>query len=462
MNRRRGVLPTPRSWRRGEREDWAAFTALLAFTLVVYLRPQDLYPALGVLRLGMMTATAAAGLYVVSVVVNRHPITILTAESVLMMFFFGFVLLSVPSSLWPGGSTKLVMQVLWKLILIFFLVANTVRTLLRLRILLVTILGAMVFLAANAVRDAFTGRDLIRGFRASGVVEGMLGDPNDLAMAMVIVLPFALTLAILSRRKTVKVLCLGSVVLLLSGIVFTYSRGGMVGLIPMGITFAWIMGRGKRVLAMLLCVICLLTGFFLAPQSYQERISSVFHPERDDTGSMSERLELFRSGLHFISEHPVLGVGANCFGIADGATHRGRWRVAHNTFVEVTAEIGLVGGLVFIGNFILALARVYRVGRVSERLPGRRELMLWSYAVTASMVGFATCAFFLSHQYTWHYYYLIGFSVVLQRIARREGVWEAVAAARVEKARQIRWRRFRRPGEGLRPLKNRSTGNPQV
>jgi len=430
-----------------DREDWGAFWALIAFTLVVYLRPQDIWPPLGALHLGMLTAAAAAALYIASVVVNRRPLSIMTTESVLMVIFFGFVLFSVPMSMWAGGSTKFITEIFWKLLLIFFLVVNTVRTVERLRITVLAIFFAMLYMSGNAIYDTLTGQNLIRGFRATGVGEGMLGDPNDLAMALVIILPFALTMAILAKSAIMKLAFAGSTGLLLWGIILTYSRGGMLGLIPTGFTFAWLAGRRRRFSAFMLFIFCALAGFFLAPKSYQDRIATIFNMEEDETGSASERLDLIKTGFRIISENPVLGVGAFCFEIADGATHSGHWRVAHNTYIEVTAEVGVIGGLIFICNLILAFVRTHRLSKACIGLPGHRDLMYWCYALTSSMVGYGVCAFFLSHQYTWDYYYLIAFSVVLQRIAGSQGLWEEVRAGQEERRSRRRnfYRSMKRP-----------------
>ena len=418
-----------------DREDRVAFWALIAFTLVVYLRPQDIYPPLGALRLGMLTAAGAAAFYIASVVVNRRPLSIMPTESVLMVIFFGFVLFSVPMSMWAGGSTKFITQVFWKLLLIFFLVVNTVRTVERLRAIVVAIFCAMLYMSGNAIIDTLTGQNLVRGFRATGAVEGMLGDPNDLAMALVIILPFALTLAILAKTAIMKLVFGVSACVLLGGIILTYSRGGMLGLVLTGFTFAWLAGRGRRLPALLLFIFLTLAGFFLAPKSYQDRISTIVHIEADDTGSVNERLELIKTGFRIIAENPVLGVGAFCFEIAEGATHResGRWRVAHNTYIEVAAEIGVIGGVIFICNLILAFVRIRRLGNICVGLPEYRDVMYWSYALVSGLVGYGVCAFFLSHQYTWDYYYLIAFSVVLQRIARGRGLWDVVRAGDEER-----------------------------
>jgi O-antigen ligase len=85
--------------------------------------------------------------------------------------------------------------------------------------------------------------------------------------------------------------------------------------------------------------------------------------------------------------HPILGVGFGEF----TNLHE---RVAHNSFVHVFAELGLVGGFLFVGVFYWHFASTSR----SRNIAGAASSTLASN-LFASGVGIVTAAAFLSLQY---------------------------------------------------------------
>src|SRR3989442_13656065 len=85
-------------------------------------------------------------------------------------------------------------------------------------------------------------------------------------------------------------------------------------------------------------------------------------------------MEVWKRGIGYMLGRPLLGVGAQAFGVAEGtlapeAVEREeygkgfKWSTAHNAFVEIGAEIGVLGLLLFgallVGGF-RGLARARR------------------------------------------------------------------------------------------------------
>jgi len=123
-------------------------------------------------------------------------------------------------------------------------------------------------------------------------------------------------------------------------------------------------------------------------------------------------VQVWKRGLGYMMQHPVLGVGAGNFPTAEGTisplirtTPSGRgikWMQAHNSFVEVGAELG-VPGLLF---FVLMLSSAFRAlrdvgrsnppGTTKEHSAPPTQL---AQALTASLVGYVVGGFFLSLAY---------------------------------------------------------------
>lgn len=91
--------------------------------------------------------------------------------------------------------------------------------------------------------------------------------------------------------------------------------------------------------------------------------------------SLDVRLSMWRAALATASARPLFGVGIGQFPYQGAAFAPesaglttdvlGRFN-AHNQFLEVTAELGLLGGMLFIGMFAVILRRAWRVFRASR------------------------------------------------------------------------------------------------
>ena len=117
-----------------------------------------------------------------------------------------------------------------------------------------------------------------------------------------------------------------------------------------------------------------------------------------------------------IAHHPIIGVGAGNYGI-----YSLRNLVAHNSYIEVAAELGLAG---FIAYLVLLLAPLRSLRRIERDTYARRaawsdterETYYISVGLQAVIISYAVCSFFQSAQYTWYLYYLVAYAAALRRI----------------------------------------------
>jgi hypothetical protein len=64
----------------------------------------------------------------------------------------------------------------------------------------------------------------------------------------------------------------------------------------------------------------------------------------------SGRIEIGKRGLKIMAENPIFVVGINGFTIAEGLSHKdvgGKWSTAHNSFIQIGAELGVMGLFLF-------------------------------------------------------------------------------------------------------------------
>jgi O-antigen ligase len=182
-------------------------------------------------------------------------------------------------------------------------------------------------------------------------------DANDLGLIMALSIPMSYYLLIQNHGRMV---WLYRVHLILAGttILLTASRGAtlatVVALTIVPLTQARLGGRQR--VALLLTVILLIGGIlFFVPETSWERLATV--PTEFEQGTFTGRTIIWKAGWEIFRVHPFVGIGANAFrvivsrelaepirmGEADPAPP------AHNTFLSVLVEQGVLGFAVFCG-----------------------------------------------------------------------------------------------------------------
>jgi O-antigen ligase len=182
-------------------------------------------------------------------------------------------------------------------------------------------------------------------------------DANDLGLIMALSIPMSYYLLIQNHGRTVWVY---RVHLILAGttILLTASRGAtlatVVALTIVPLTQARLGGRQR--VALLLTVLLLLGGIlFFVPETSWERLATV--PTEFEQGTFTGRTIIWKAGWEIFRAHPFVGIGANAFrvivsrelaepirmGEADPAPP------AHNTFLSVLVEQGVLGFAMFCG-----------------------------------------------------------------------------------------------------------------
>ena len=112
--------------------------------------------------------------------------------------------------------------------------------------------------------------------------------------------------------------------------------------------------------------------------------------------NVSERLDLWTAAAAMTVEHPVLGMGPGAF-----ALHHGDFLtslpddvnhpldVAHNTWLELSSELGVLGLLAFVTMLAVAFGQAWSVRAPRPRGRG----------VCVGLVGTAVAATFVTEQY---------------------------------------------------------------
>ncbi|HEX6533139.1 MAG TPA: O-antigen ligase family protein [Gemmatimonadaceae bacterium] len=428
---------------------------LMALTYV--WRLQDAFPILGRIKLPILALLLAMGLYVAS----RHPwrkvVQLRSPIVSLVLCLLAVMVIGIPTSLWRGNSLQFVLKEHVPNILFMALVAASIRTVKDVQwYARLNLYGAMLY--ATIVNLFFhVGAD------------GRLGnlvyyDANDFALVMVATIPFAvywLRPGNGVRRRLLGLFALGMFMLAL---VKSGSRGGFIGFVAV---MLYVLLR-YRAIPSRMRLFAAIAGVglvaMLGTDKYWSQMSTILHPTTDYNWSDRQgRMEVWKRGLGYVMDRPVLGVGVGSYPVAEGTLSeigrqlqaRGRgfkWSVAHNSFLETAAELGIPGFLLFcalLGVTIRTMLRV-RPGRFWGPLVGKREQAL-GQMLTGSFIGFSVAGFFVSAEYFSYLYFLLGLAVGLDKVLRLQRAALLSTLPRVVPPRQA-MRAPPPPAPGMSPI----------
>ncbi len=419
-----------------EPRDWG-YVGLLAFTTVLLLRPQDRYPALTSLHIAEICAVIGLAPMLLHRLARRMPVFRITPETIALLVFGGVIIATAPFSVWPGGAIEEFTDNYLKVVIVFVLMMNTLTTTKRLEQLTWLILVCTGIIAALGVRDYLTGTNLIENGRLAGPVGGIFGNPNDLAMNMVTLLPPTVVIAMSTRQSpSRRMIACVIALLMLATIVATKSRGGLLGL-GAAIAALMVMGRWVRRGFGTTVVIAVLIVIPLAPASFWERMGSIVDEQQDKqefTGSREARRLVMTDGINTFFEFPLTGVGAGQFKNYNPPERQAKFLETHNVLIQVAAETGIAGLLAFtflIWRAIKAAWDTRRLTRDPEWMSWMRKLrrehtarVLAEYSVgmQAGLVGWLVCAMFASLAYNWTFYYVLALLVAARELAAHQVV----------------------------------------
>jgi len=419
-----------------------AAAGLISFVVLLFLRPSDSIPALASVPF-VKIALATTALCYWWQFGNRKQRFVEYPQARAMLCLFGALAISAPFSYWRTASFFAALDYL-KIVLVCFLIINMLTQIRELDRFIGWLIACGCVLALFAARSYFAGDFGLHGVRIKGLVEGAFGDPNDLALCLVMLVPMAWALMVTETRWTYKTLSAGSVLILLMGILATQSRGALLGL--GAVLFMVFLRSSRKTVTALVVVAALSVVAAAAPSGSFERFKSIKDYRQDE--SAMGRLNAWKAGLRMFRDRPAFGVGAGVFEVAYGTRYKpagtpAKWMAPHSSYVQVLAEAGLIGLICFLMLIYFTFAEVWRARRLvgkaqrmavqkwrdirkklGDEAPPRPcvvppRLLVLSRAMEASLFGFAVCGAFLTQAYAWVPNIIIALSIALNALIRQ-------------------------------------------
>jgi O-antigen ligase len=355
--------------------------------------------------------------------------------SKLLMLFTGILIVSSAFSVWRGGSVELITSVWFKSLLVYVLMVSLIQNwrhitqLGRTMAWSIGVLSVLSYIYANGE----SGRFFLQ--------QGKLSNPNDLAQALLLGLPFLLMLfsqsATLAPTRLVSLFFIG-----ILGIDFlhTGSRGGMISAaMCLPVVIATSSSKLKIGTALVLVAI-LATGTLAFSPALRARYMTFFDSTVDEdtseqTARMSEtavasamsRREVLLESVKLTILHPILGVGPGMFAEAREreAARQGKHAVfllTHNTYTQVSSECGIPALVVFVAILVSTFRTATRIHRLSSKRPepSMKAVAAVASALRYSVLAYATTSLFLSVAYQALLPTLAGMVVALEYSVARQ------------------------------------------
>lgn len=250
-------------------------------------------------------------------------------------------------------------------------------------------------------------------FGGENRVFGTLAHPNMLGAYLVMSLPLIARIAMRTTTRLVKIAWMVAGAATFMIVIATLSRGAWIGLAVAGAAYVLLVAHGARAtrsssemrarapaagLFWAAVPAVLVIGLLLisAPQlrsALRQRISQMGDLSAPTTQS---RLQLWNAGLRMGADHPLLGVGLDCYGSAFPAYRSAEYvRIewggnptkAHNEMINIFATQGSLGVFTALAVVLLAARAVWR--STASRNPTVRGDAI---AAGAALAGFAVQA----------------------------------------------------------------------
>jgi len=261
------------------------------------------------------------------------------------------------------------------------------------------------------------------GARIFGPAGSFIADNNHLAVAMLMVMPLGFYLIKHEVKRILhKRLISGALLLIGLSVFASYSRGAFLAIAAVSVYLWW--KTPNKLVSGVVGVILLAIAVMFMPDAWTDRMGSIGEYQSDK--SASDRLNSWQYAINVANARftggGLISWSRETFQI--WAPNPDSVFVAHSIYFAVLADHGWVGLILFLMIFISAWRMA---GRLSKLIPSKSEnKYLWmgdlARMIQVSFVAYATGGAFLSLAYfdlPWH---LVGIVVLLDQLARREGV----------------------------------------
>ncbi len=379
---------------------------LLAYLTVLYIRPHEFVPGFMGLPILPVLLVSAFVFWLI-----RQPKRFEAPQFWLVPVLMVAMSLSVVFTGWIGGGIN-VLSDFAPVVMLFYMVATSTDSLQRMRQIFLVLSACITVIAWHGIDQSikgigWTGAQLSQETRITYL--GFLNDPNDLAMALVMVLPMILQLA-RHFGLLLKLASWAAAGAVAYAVYLTNSRGSVLAMGAMLLLYGIL--RYGVVKSVIVLPILFAPLIALGPSRMADMSA--------DEDSAEGRIEAWYEGVQLLIMRPLFGVGKGLFADHHGLT-------AHNSFVLAFAELGMIGYFFWLSNIVISWLMLQRLvltpaaaGASAEETAQWDAIRENARTLWYGYVGGLVSAFFLSRSYVVILYLHIALIVAIYQFARAQ------------------------------------------
>jgi putative inorganic carbon (HCO3(-)) transporter len=395
--------------------------------------------------------------FIYDLIVERRPVVLTAATPWIALFVVANLLSSIGSSD-PAGSAAATGELAIEGVALYLLVTNTIRTPSVLRGTIWSLLAVGAFLGSLSLLQEVTGSygnaflgfaqtdETATGLRETGLARlaGPIGEQNRYAQIMLMLLPLGVLQAVAEGGALLRAAALGASALTTVGVALTFSRGAAVAA---GLLVALMVALRAISLRLVLALVVLGGAVVVAVPAYGERLASIAdvgaafsdEPAAADTdNSVLSRSTTNLAALYVFADHPILGVGPDQFPVyyreyaeLIGVSVRAEEREAHNLYLAVAAETGLVGLVGFLGAVVATMIQLIRARRAALRR-GRPDLGAMAAGFLLALIAYMATGLFLHLSYVRYFWLMLALAGAAALVVAAAGAKDTDPGAAID------------------------------
>lgn len=396
------------------------FLVCLGFIVFSFFRLHEVFPAIYPLRIPQLLALGTLASLSLNLITKRLPM-FWSKELTTFSIFFVLVVIGALMATNKGEAMAALNGTYVKIAIMVLAIAWLVKEEGQFKFLHLAMVLCGICVALVALYNKSMGLELVEGTRVTigRSIGSMLGDPNDLSLVLLFPTSFAGALFLTpGYSKFWRIFGFMAFFLVISAIIATQSRGGLLGICAVTGIFAW--HRVKNKFLLISAGMCALMVLMVLA-GVSDRASGGSHEEGVDESAMG-RIYAWQAAFGMALHNPFTGVGINNF-ISNYFAYSPHWdgmnHAVHSTWFGVLAETGFLG----LGFFIYLIVQIARIGissikRFSPAEAGEHyspTLYASAQALEAGLAGFCVSGTFLTMGFTWPIYILLAIAIAISQ-----------------------------------------------
>ena len=331
---------------------------IILFILFSYFRLHEVFVVLMPLKIPKMLALASLLAIAWHLFISKSLKPHWSSTHLVFVIWFVWLTVCVFSASNKGMAIEYWTGVLVKVFIMVFAISWWLTRFSHFSLVRMGIMISGISVALVALSNKMNGIGLVEGTRVtiSREYRSQLGDPNDLSLVLMFPVSFlAAELFDKGANKYRRLFAAVGLLLAISGVIATQSRGGLLGIAAILSFFLYQKVKNPLVVGLCAAVAMLAMMVFAG---IGDRQSGGAAEDGVDASAMG-RIYAWQAAINMALSNPLTGVGVDNFYVNyyfysphwDGKNH-----AVHSTWFQVLGETGFVG----IGIFVLLIASIYR------------------------------------------------------------------------------------------------------